>query len=56
MRNMTGFGLKEKQKVAIFLCFLIVWKGTFLNFGSFFEMVGNFFSLYTELTSREWMN
>jgi hypothetical protein len=31
MGDMSRFGLKEEKKVAIFLCFLVVWKETFLQ-------------------------
>jgi hypothetical protein len=42
---MAGFGLKEKQKVAVLLSLLVVRKGAFFDFSCIFKMAGNFFSL-----------
>jgi hypothetical protein len=30
VRNVPWFGLEQEEKIPIFLCLFIIWKGTFL--------------------------
>jgi hypothetical protein len=39
---MSRFRLKHEEQVAIFLRLLIVWEGSFLNFGGIIEVAGDF--------------
>lgn len=43
--DVAWFGLEEKEKVAIFLRFVIVWEEAFGNVGRVFQMTGDFFAL-----------
>ena len=39
---MSWLRLEQEQQVAVFLCFLVVGKGAFLQFEAVFEVAGNF--------------
>jgi hypothetical protein len=41
MSDVSGFGLQKKQKVPIFLCFLVIWEEALLRI-FVVEMAGNF--------------
>lgn len=42
MCNVPRLRLEQKQKVSVFLSFVVVRKDTLLHFKSIFEMAGNF--------------
>jgi hypothetical protein len=43
--NVAWFGLEEKEKVAVFLGFFIVWEEAFGDVGGVFQVTGDFFAL-----------
>jgi hypothetical protein len=43
--DVAWFGLEEKEKVTVFLSFLIVWEEAFGDVGGVFQVTGDFFAL-----------
>jgi len=51
VRNVSRFGLKQEQQVAVSLCFVVVGERSLLHFGRIFEMTCNFVLLEVKVST-----
>lgn len=56
MGDVTGFGLQEKEEVAVFLGPVIVGEESFLRIGRVIQVTGDFVSLRELAIAGDWIN
>jgi hypothetical protein len=53
MRDVSGLGLEQEKQISVFLCLVVVWEESLLEFAGVIEVVRNFVLLIIRLGCTE---